>query len=155
VKLDAEFETQLRESLLDEAEHQLIGKSGNLVHQAVQQSREALQRFGDQYDVDPIFESLEGPEVERTNDSITVRWRFAHPAAGYFEFGTPDHYDIEGDPVLSFVWEDPPEWVKDEFEREGDGYRVFFAEVDSGKGIEETRFTRRGLRELRRQLEAR
>jgi len=152
--LDSDFEDQLREAVLDEAEHELIGKHDNLVHQAIQASRAALDRFADQYNVAPIFESLEGPEVQRTDDSITVRWRFSHPAAGYFEFGTPDNYEIDGDPILSFVWEDPPEWVKDEFEREGDGWRVFLPDVDSGDGIEETRFTRRGLRELRRQLEA-
>ena len=155
MQLDSNFEQSLKEATLDEVEHELIGKHNNLVHQAVQQSRAALEEFADQYDVGPIFESLAGPEVERTDDSITVRWRFEHPAAGYFEFGTPDHYQIDGNPVLSFVWSGDavPEWVKDEFEREGDGWRVFFHQVDSGEGIEETRFTRRGLRWLRQQVE--
>ncbi|WP_435175649.1 hypothetical protein [Halorussus sp. AFM4] len=157
MKLDSDFEDQLREAVLDEAEHELIGQHNGLVHQAIQRSREALEQFADQYDVEPILQSLEGPEVDRTDDSITIRWRFSHPAAGYFEFGTPDHYDIEGNPVLSFVWTDPPAdaipWLRENFEREGDGWRVFLPEVDSGEGIKETRFTRRGLRWLRNQLE--
>jgi hypothetical protein len=151
--LDASFEDDVEAAILDDVEHELVGGGGNLVHEAIQQSKEALQDFADQYNVGPIWQSLEGPEVDRTDESITVRWRFTHDAAGFFEFGTPDNYRIEGNPILSFVWEDPPEWVTEEFEPEGDGYRVFFSEVDSGEGIKETRFTRWGLRWLRWQLE--
>jgi hypothetical protein len=151
--LESDFEAKAREAILDDVETELVGRRGNLVHEAIQQSREALMDFEDEYNVGPIWDSLEGPEVSRTDESITVRWRFTHEAAGFFEYGTPDHYEIEGDPILSFVWEDPPEWVTEEFEAEGDGYRVFFSEVDSGEGIKETRFTRWGVRWLRWQLE--
>lgn len=152
--LDSSFEDDLREAVLDDVEQKLVGQQGNLVHEAIQQSHEALKDFADQYNVEPIFESLEGPNVDRSNNSITVRWEFTHEAAGFFEFGTPDNYQIDGDPVLSFIWEDPPQWVTEEFEQEGDGYRVFFPEVDSGAGIEETRFTRWGLRWLRWQIQS-
>lgn len=121
--------------------------------EAVDQAEAALQDFADEYNVQPLIDALEGPEVDRSDGTITVRWRCTHPAAGFFEFGTPDNYRIEGDPILSFVWEDPPQWVTEEFEREGDGYRVFFPEVDSGEGIAETRFTRWSVRWLRWQLE--
>ena len=154
------FENDLREALLDDVEHETVGRQGNLVHRAIQQSREALEDFADQYNVGPIFDSLEGPDVTRTGNRITVRWSFEHPAAGYFEFGTADNYTIEGNPVLSFVWEDPPQWVRQEFDQARDpggrfatGWRVFFHTVDSGDGIAETRFTRWGLRWLRFQLE--
>lgn len=153
--LEASFEDQLREAVLDDVEHKLVGERGNLVHEAIQESRKALETFATEYNVGPIFDSLAGPEVRRTQNSITVRWEFEHPAAGFFEFGTPDNYTIEGDPVLSFVWEDPPEWVKEEFDREAEGWRVFFPEVDSGEGIPETRFTRVALRHLRWLLEDR
>lgn len=155
MNLDSNFEDALQEAMLDDVESKLVGQEGNLVHKAVQQSREALEDFADQYDIDAIWQSLSGPEVDRGDSSLTVRWSFEHPAAGYFEFGTPDNYEIPGDPILSFVWTDPPQWVTEEFEREGDGYRVFFSEVDSGDGIEETRFTRWGLRWLRWQLQGR
>ena len=147
--LDSSFEDDLAEAVLDEVEHELVGKQGNLVHEAIQESKAALETFSTEYNVGPIFDSLEGPAVHRTSNSITVRWEFTHPAAGFFEFGTPDNYPIEGDPVLSFVWEDPPQWVTEEFEKEGKGYRVFFPEVDSGEGIPETRFTRVALRHIR------
>jgi hypothetical protein len=155
VTLDEDFEDAAGEAVMDAVYDSLIGQRDNLVHEAIQQSREALEDFDDQYNVGPIWNSLSGPEVDRSDGEITVRWSFDHPAAGYFEYGTPDNYTIEGDPILSFVWEDPPAWVKDEFEREGDGWRVFFGEVDSGEGIAETRFTRWGLRWLRWQLEDR
>lgn len=156
--LEADFEAKAETAFLDDAEARLVGEEANLVFEAVQQSREALRDFADEYDVESIWQSLDGPEVERTGQSIAVRWRFTHPAAGYFEFGTPDHYPIEAnDTVLSFVWTDPPAdavpWLEENFEREGDGWRVFLREVDSGEGIEETRFTRWGLRWLRWQLE--
>jgi hypothetical protein len=153
MKLERSFEDKLQAAVMDDVEQGLVGEQGNLVHEAIQQSREALMDFEDEYNVGPIWDSLEGPEVSRTDESITVRWRFTHEASGFFEFGTPDHYEIEGDPILSFVWEDPPQWVTEEFEAEGDGYRVFFSKVDSGEGIKETRFTRWGLRWLRWQLE--
>lgn len=155
--LDASFEDDVEAAILDDVEHELVGGRGNLVHEAIQQSKEALQDFEDQYNVGPIWQSLEGPEVERSDGSITIRWRFTHDAAGFFEFGTPDNYRIEGNPILSFVWKDPPSdavpWLEANYEREGDGWRVFIADVDSGEGIKETRFTRWGLRWLRWQLE--
>lgn len=158
--LDTAFERDLREALLDDVEYETVGRQGNLVHRAIQQSREALEDFSDQYNVGPIFDSLAGPEVERTQNRITVRWRFDHPAAGFFEFGTPDSYRIDGNPILSFVWTDPPQWVRQEFDqargsggRFASGWRVFFPSVDSGDGIAETRFTRWALRWLRFQLE--
>lgn len=160
MKLEAGFEDKIQAAAMDDVEQGLVGEQGNLVHEAIQQSREALMDFEDEYNVGPIWDSLEGPEVSRTDESITVRWRFAHEASGFFEFGTPDHYRIEGDPILSFVWEDPPQWVKREFDQARStggqfksGWRVFFPSVDSGEGIKETRFTRWGLRWLRWQLE--
>jgi len=149
LELDSDFEAALREAMLDSAE-QTLARGGE---QAVEQAREALRDFADQYDVEPIVEALSEPEVTRDGGSVTVRWRCDHPAAGYFEFGTPDNYTIDGDPTLSFVWTDPPQWVTEEFEREGDGYRVFFDAVDSGDGIAETRFTRWSVRWLRWQVE--
>lgn len=153
-RLDSSFESDLGEAILDGVESEFRDENG-VAGEAVEQAREALRDFADQYDVEPLLSALEGPFVERRGDSVTVRWECTHPAAGYFEFGTPDNYEIDGDPVLSFVWTDPPAWVREEFDREADGWRVFFPDVDSGKGIEETRFMRWSLRWLRWQLEDR
>jgi hypothetical protein len=150
MQLDSGFEDNYREAVLDKMEQQLREEAD----EAVEQAREALRDFADQYNVQPLIDALEGPFIDRTRDRVTVRWRCPHPAAGYFEFGTPDHYTIDGNPVLSYVWEDPPAEIREEFDREGDGWRVFFASNDSGEGIEETRFMRWSLRWLRWQLEA-
>jgi hypothetical protein len=151
LELDRDFEAKAREAMLDDVEATLVGEADPLVFDAIQQSHEALRDFSDQYPgVESVIESLGQPEVERDGDSVTVRWGWDHPAAPFFEFGTSEH-TIDGDPVLSFVWEDPPQWVREEFGREGDGWRVFFGSVEVS-GIDETRFTRIGLRWLRFQL---
>jgi hypothetical protein len=149
LELGGDFEAKAREAMLDSAEATLASAGED----AVAQAEAALRDFADQYDVGPLIDALEGPTVTRDGDSVTVRWRCTHPAAGYFEFGTPDNYQIDGDPILSFVWTDPPQWVREEFDPEGDGYRVFFESVDSGEGIAETRFTRWSVRWLRWRLE--
>lgn len=159
MRLDNSFEDKLQEALLEELEQKLIGESGNLIHQFVQQAHDVLREYGNthDYDVEPIIESLGQPQVERSDNSITITIGWDHPAAPHFEFGTSDH-TVEGDPVLSFVWSDPPSWVRKEFNqaRGGggqfeSGWRVFFAEVDV-QGLPESRFVRRALDWLRREV---
>mgnify|MGYP006282830555 CR=1 FL=1 len=147
--LESGFEDKLRAAILDDVEQQLREE---YLPQAIAQSHERLRSFSDQYDVEPIIDSLQEPIVERRGDRVVATWGWEHPAAPFFEFGTSDH-TIDGDPVLSFVWADPPDWVRDEFEREGDGWRVFFASVEVD-GIEQTRFVRAGIQWLTEQLRA-
>ncbi|MFC7047533.1 hypothetical protein ACFQH6_20735 [Halobacteriaceae archaeon GCM10025711] len=56
--------------------------------------------------------------------------------------------------MLSFIWEDAPPGIVEEF---GDGVnpdpRVFFQSVDVD-GIDELRFTRAGLRVLRHHMQS-
>jgi hypothetical protein len=154
MQLDRGFEDSLREALLDDVESTLVGGRDNVVFQATQRVRGRLERYAreEDYDVQPILDSFTGVEVTRTDNSITVRWGYDHPAIEFFEFGTSDH-TIEGDPVLSFVWsdDDAPAWVAEEFEEEGDGYRVFLPEVDVA-GVAETRAIRDALNWLRREV---
>lgn len=152
--LDASFEADLQEALLDDAEGKLATEFDPIVYRAIEQAHKRLRDWGRErdYNVEPIIESLVQPTVDRSDGRLTIRWGWTHDAAGYFEWGTPSNYQIDGDPVLSFVWEDPPRWVKKEFDREGDGYRVFFQNVDSGRGIAETRFTRRCIEWLRQEV---
>jgi hypothetical protein len=82
--------------------------------------------------------------VERQAGGVVVRWGWPEPAI-YLERGTVDHGPRTAD-VLSWVWENPPAWVREEFEREGDGYRVFLPEVS---GLPESRFIRDTLNWLR------
>lgn len=150
--LDSDFEENLQEAVLDSAQHELVGKQDNLVHQMLQRAHEILQEYGsrNEYDVDPIIESLGRVDVKRTDNRLRIRVGWDHPAAPFFEFGTSDH-TVEGNPILSFVWEDPPAWVREQFDREGNGWRVFFAETEPS-GIPESRFVRDALNWLRREV---
>lgn len=152
MQLDSSFEADLREAVLDDAERQLVGERDNLISQAVQRVQGRLERYAreEDYDVGPIIDSFTGVDVDRSDGRLTIRWGWAHPAVKYFEFGTSDH-TIKGDPVLSFVWErsEAPDWVAEEFDREGDGYRVFLPEVEVS-GVEETRAIRDSINWLRR-----
>jgi hypothetical protein len=152
MQLDSSFEADLRESLLDEAERQLVGKRDNIVFQAIQQSQEVLDTAGSELDwnVEPIKQSLGTPEVERGRASITVTWGWGHEAAPYWEYGTSRH-TIRGDPILSFIWSDAPPGVREMFpstEREDGDPRVFFQSVQH-PGTPALRFVREGLRWLR------
>ncbi|MFB6237520.1 MAG: hypothetical protein ABEH81_04030 [Halopenitus sp.] len=153
-RLDSDFEDAAREAFLDEVEHELVGKRNNLVFQAIQQSHEVLREAANRFDyhVEPVIESLGEVEVTRTRNSIEARWGWNHEASVFFEFGTSTH-TVDGDPILSFVWEASraPRWVAREFDREGDGYRVFFPETEP-TGMRELRFVRDATHWLRRQL---
>ena len=153
--LDSSFEADLQAALLDEAETALVGEADNLIAQAISRVHGRLDRYAREFDynVDPLKQSLEPVDVQRSGRQLTIRFGWSHEAFPYLEFGTPDH-TIEGSPVLSFVWEErhnPPDWVREEFDEEGAGYRVFLPEVEVA-GIEETRAVRDALNWLRREL---
>lgn len=149
------WEDAAAEAALDQAAAEYLG-ADRFVMNAIESAHERLREYGREFDyrVEPIINSLVGPEVvEQSNRHFRVRWTWNHEAAPYFEWGTSDH-TIEGDPVLSFIWEDrhnPPDWVAEEYEREGGGYRVFLPEVEVA-GIRETRFMRHCLDWLRREV---
>jgi hypothetical protein len=156
MNLASDFESKATEAILDEAEHQLVGKRDNIIAAVISRVHGRLDRYGREfgYNVDPIKQSLAPVDVQRSGDGLTIRFGWTHEAMVYLEFGTSEH-TIEGDPVLSFVWEerhDPPAWVREEFEAEGDGYRVFLPEVTVA-GVRETRAVRDALNWLRRDLQ--
>jgi len=156
-KLESGFEAVLQETILDDIEHELVGRQDNLVFEATQFVRGRLERYGRkfEYNVQPILDSFGGVEVNRSGARLTVRWGWQHEALVYLEFGTSDH-TIDGDPILSFVWEDrhnPPAWVAEQYEREAGGYRVFLPEVEVA-GVRETRAVRDSLHHLRREVQA-
>lgn len=155
MQLASDFEAELRAALLDDVERQLVGRRDNIVHRVVQRVHDVLREYADRYDyrAEPLLESLAQPQVSRGPRAVVVRVGWAHEAFPFFEFGTSDH-TIEGNPVLSFVWEDrhdPPPWVAREFEREGNGFRVFLPEVEVA-GLPESRAIRDTLHWLRREL---
>jgi hypothetical protein len=153
MKITSDFQEDLGDVLVEEAIDHLMADGGP-VEQAIEQSHEILRAYGQRndYSVDSIIESLQEPEVERTANGFRIRWGWEAEHAPYFEWGTSDHV-VDGDPILSFVWsrEDAPAWVAEEFEPEGDGYRVFFPQTEPSR-LPEARFARSVLDFLRREV---
>lgn len=147
--LESGFERKLQEAVLESAEHELVGKQGNLVHQTVQRAHDILRSYGQEfdYDVEPIIDSFVIDDVQRSGDSITVRWGWTHEATIYFEFGTSEH-TVEGNPVLVFEFDADEYPGLAEMFPEG---TAFLPEADVA-GIKETRFARDALNWLRREL---
>jgi hypothetical protein len=153
----------ITENLTDEVERQLVGKQNNLISQTIREAQDILREAAavNEWDVEPVVDSLDLVETDRRGGTLAIRFGFTHPAAEYFEYGTSDH-TIRGNPVLSFVWEerhDPPEWVREEFDRETSdggrpGWRVYLPEVEVS-GLPEVRFMRGALDFYESQLRGR
>lgn len=141
MQLDASFEADLRESVLDGAQEQI---EDELAQEAIDASHDRLQEVAarNDYEVEPVIDTLDGPHVERQGDTIVVYWEWTHEAAIFFDQGTVDH-TVEGNPVLAF---DYP--VADG----GPGGTVFSAGHEVS-GIEQSRFARAGVEHFRRRLE--
>jgi len=159
MRLDAGFEGSLQEALLDDAEDKLVGRQANLVYEVIELIHTRLRAYGQRhgYDVGSTIDSLAQPEVTRKDDSLTIRFGWESEQMARWEFGVSPH-TIDGNPVLSFVWEDPPGWVKSEFDQarssSGEfqsGWRVFFSDVEH-PGIPESRAIRDSLRAFREVL---
>ncbi len=155
------FEEAAQEALLDEAEKKFIGERANLAYQFVELVHTRLRAYAQRngYDVEGTIESLEGPEVTRTEGRLVIRVGWTSEQMARWEFGVSPH-TIDGDPVLSFVWEDPPQWVREEFDQArggggqfASGWRVFLPEVEH-PGIPESRAIRDALNALRRVVRA-
>lgn len=152
--LGSDFEDQLQEALLDEIQEQMLADDGP-VQGAVEKSEEVLIEYGRRhdYDVGPVLEALAEPAIQRKSDRIVATWGWYHPAAPHFEWGTSDH-TVDGDPVLTFIWEDAPPGIHEMFpdtQREGGDPRVFLPSVDVS-GLPESRFVREGIDWLRREV---
>lgn len=154
---EVEFDPgSLEAEVIQELQSVLGGRDG-LAWQAIQQSHARLRDYADDYDVEPIIESLavprSGPAFQPDANRIDLRWEWTHPAAAFFNTGTSDH-TIQGDDVLSFIWRDAPAEIHAMFpdtERDGGDPRVFFQNV-TVEGISETRFVEHGSEWLQREL---
>jgi hypothetical protein len=145
----SDFRPDAREAILDDLERHARDAIAPTVRE---HAADILREYGraNDYDVDPIIEAAE-TEVDRRGDEVVVRWGWPEPAI-FFERGTVDHVvEARNADVLSFVWTDPPDWVREEFSREGDGWRVFFRSVEVA-GLPESRFIRDTLNWVRRRF---
>jgi len=154
------FDDAARQAVLDDVERKVLARGDNLHQRFIEQAHDRLRDYGQRYDydVEPIIDSLVVTERRRTASGVTVKLEWQHEAAGFFAIGTRPH-NIQGQPILSFVWEDPPQWVREQFDRaraEGGqferGWRVFFPEVDVA-GIPESRYIRNTIEWLRQELD--
>lgn len=159
--LDPGFEDALREAVLDDVEAKLIGEEANLVFEFVELVHANLRAYGRRhgYDVEGTIDSLGTPEVDRSTGTISVTVGWEDEQMGRWEWGVSPH-TIDGNPILSFVWEDPPQWIREEFDQARgaggefrSGWRVFLPDVDH-PGIPESRAIRDALHGLRRVLQS-
>lgn len=149
---DVEFDPgALEAEVIRQLGEVLTGRDG-LAQQAIDRSHARLRDYADQYDVEPIIDSLvvprDGLAFDPEAGEIDLRWEWRHPAAEFFDRGTSEH-TIQGQPILSFIWEDAPPAVEAMFPHSFP--RVFFGEV-TVEGIAETRFARHGSEWLQREL---
>lgn len=153
--LSQSFERDLKESIMDNAEEQLYGGRDNIAHQFLQTVTENFEDYANRHDYNlgNVIDSGRVTSTNRGQSSVSVELEWDHPAA-LFEYGTSPH-KIEGNPILSFIWEDPPEWVKKAFPqgrtsggRFVSGWRVFFPSVQH-PGMPEARAIRGALNQFR------
>lgn len=143
MELGSDFEDELQKAVLENAERELVGRRDNVVHQTIQQGHDILREYGQRhdYDVEPIIESLQTPEVvDRSDDGFTVRWGYDHEAVQYMEFGTSDHV-VDGDPVLVFEFDASKYPYLAEMFPDG----TAFLPQTEPSGLPESRFQRRAL----------
>jgi len=153
--LDSSFEADLREAIMNDVETRLEDLVENFVEVVHANLRAYGQRHG--YNVKPAIDSVSDVQVDRSDGEISVRVGWADEQMSRWEFGVSPH-EIDGDPLLSFVWSDPPAWVKEEFDQARgsggqfeSGWRVFFESVDH-PGLPEARAIRDAMNGLRRVL---
>jgi len=162
--LEKSFEGDLQTALMNDAEKTMANLMDNFVELVHTRLRSYGQRHG--YDVAPTIASASRVRVDQQSGTITAHVGWADDQMTRWEFGVDPFTMPAREPrtadVLSFVWEDPPQWVREEFDRarstEGQfvsGWWVFLPEVDETEhpGIPESRAIRNSWNGLRRVLE--
>lgn len=157
-ELESGFEGDLRDHLLDNAESELVGQQNNLIFRFIQVVHSNLRSYGRRngYDVEGSTESVEISSVDRGTASVSVTVTWTDPQMGRWEFGIDEHtIRAQEADTLAFVWQDPPGWVREEFDQARgsggqfqSGWMVFFESVEH-PGIPESRAIREALNGLR------
>lgn len=157
--LEQGFEDKLRSAIVADIEAKTVDEPNNLAFRFMQRIIGNLREFGARHDIDvePVIEHIHIEQVQRTPNGVRVRILNDHEAAAIFEVGATPH-TIRGNPTLSFVWEDPPQWVREEFDRARgsggqfeSGWRVFLPSVEH-PGVPASRAFRDAIEWLRGEL---
>jgi hypothetical protein len=158
--VESGFVEKAREDALDTIEREFVGKQANLIYEFVELVHTRLEAYAQRhgYDVASTIDSVQQPEVSRSGDQITVTVGWASEQMQRWEFGTSDH-TVKGDPLV-FVWHDPPQWVREEFDQArgvggqfATGYQVFLPETNVA-GLPESRAIRDSMHAIRRVIES-
>jgi len=147
------FQANAHEALLDAAEQRA---REDLAPRLKTDANELLTRYGQRHDYEVgTLVAAAQTAVERTNDRVTITLQYPEPAL-LFERGTVAHtVEARNAEVLSFIWErghNPPQWVREDYDREGGGWRVFLPSVEVS-GLPEAAFIRDALNKLRQDLQ--
>ena len=106
--LDAGFEDALEAAIIDKAEARAREQWGPALLEAARENwRDYINTTG--YDIEHIPEEAE-LSVDRAGDEITIRIEFPGLTA-LFEWGVDPHTK-EGNPLLFFIWESPPQGTR-------------------------------------------
>lgn len=156
----AGFERNLQDSIMEDAEANLYGERDNIAFNFLQSANDNFRDYAARhgYDLESIIESGQVTDTSRGGRSVSATIEWTSGLAGIYEYGASEH-TINGDPILSFIWSDPPNWVKEQFPQGRtsggqfvSGWRVFFESVEH-PGVPESRAIRDALTFLELQTE--
>lgn len=112
--LDAGFESDLRDAVLDEAERKLYDEPGNLAFQFLQAVNENFRDYArsNDYDLESIIETGQVTATDRSANRVSATLEWGDLSA-LFEFGVDPH-TIEASEAefLHFFWESKGIWVR-------------------------------------------
>ena len=152
-----DFESDARAALMDGIESELERLMQNFVDVVHNNLQSYARTHG--YDVESTIGSVTDVQVDRSSGTVTAKVGWQHPQMSRWEFGTDAHtITPTSADVLSFVWENPPQWVREEFDQArssgkqyASGWRVFLPKTE-GDGLPESRAIRDAMNGLRRLL---
>lgn len=140
-----QFENDLRDALIDDAEDALYNGPNNLAFQLLQDAETNFQNYANahDYDIEHIWQDAKVTDARRTARGASARIEWP-PLTSLFEFGVSPH-TIRGNPILHFFWAAKNRWVRTE-------------EVNWGSetgGIPESRAIRNAINGFRAKLRGR
>jgi hypothetical protein len=103
-----DFEDDLREAILDEAEAEIEDARDRLVADTEAGFRSYASRNG--YDIDHIWRDVTTGTVDRRQNAVSTRVEWPALTA-LFEYGVDPH-TITGNPTLAFNWPSPPQGTR-------------------------------------------